>query len=247
MFRSQAKPQAIVVFADGACTGNPGPGGWGSIIATPTGEVKELGGAQSPTTNNQMELTAVGKALLALEATPGVVHIYTDSTYVIYGITKWVWGWRKNGWKTKEGGDVANAEYWKRLMAILAKRDKNDIVEWKYVRGHTGVPGNERVDEIAVSFAKGRPVSLYTGALLKYGVPIFDIPEDTSPPELRKREAPKAAYSYLSLVAGVPLRHKTWKECEGRVKGVPGAKFKKCMSGEDEDVLLESWGVKGKI
>src|SRR3954467_2310792 len=100
--------QPIVIFADGACTGNPGPGGWGAIIATPDGKVTELGGGEADTTNNKMELTAVGRALRHLENTPGIVHVFTDSTYVIFGITKWVWGWRKNGWKTKEGGDVAN-------------------------------------------------------------------------------------------------------------------------------------------
>ncbi|MBI3555962.1 MAG: ribonuclease HI, partial [Deltaproteobacteria bacterium] len=140
-----------IIFADGACTGNPGPGGWGVIIATPDGQVTELGGFEPETTNNKMELTAVGRALRHLEDTPGEIHVYTDSTYVIFGITKWVWGWRKNGWKTADGKDVANAEFWKRLMAILAKRDKGQPVEFKYTRGHSGIPGNERVDQIAVA------------------------------------------------------------------------------------------------
>lgn len=235
------------MYADGACTGNPGPGGWGVIIATPDGKVVELGGADPQTTNNKMELTAVGKALRHLEKSTDPIDIYTDSTYVINGITKWIWGWRKRDWKTAEGKDVANAEYWKRLSALVAARPKEGGVEFKYVRGHSGVPGNERVDEIAVSFAKSKPLDLYRGPLLNYEVAVYDFPEDTSVPETSadkstKTNKSKDPYSYLSLVGVVPARHKTWRECEARVKGVPGAKFKKCMSEDEEAQVLESWG-----
>jgi ribonuclease HI len=242
--------QPYVVFADGACTGNPGPGGWGAIIATPDGQIAELGGGDHETTNNRMELTAVGKALRFLEGKSGPVHVYTDSSYVIFGATKWVWGWRSRDWKTAEGKDVANVEYWKRLMALLAKRKGEDKVEFKYVRGHTGVPGNERCDEIAVAYAKGRRVELYKGPLLKYEVAIFDIPEDTEPPPPKTRETPaadsgpKAPAIYLSLVGHVVKRHATWKECEGRIKGVPGAKFKKCADEDEVKEVLARWGAK---
>lgn len=232
----------IIVFADGACSGNPGPGGWGAIVATPDGKVVELGGRELQTTNNKMELTAVGKALRHLENTEGPVHVYTDSVYVINGITKWIWGWQKKGWKTAEGEDVANVEYWKRLSAILAKRGKTWPVEWKFVRGHAGIPGNERCDEIAVKFSKGEWVELYNGPLLKYPVPIHDVPEDTSVPPMKPREQKKEAHSYLSLVGGAPRRHKTWTECERAVKGVSGAKFKKTTSPEEEAEILASWG-----
>ncbi|MEW6055539.1 MAG: ribonuclease HI [Bdellovibrionota bacterium] len=235
---------SIIVFADGACTGNPGPGGWGAIIASPQGEVVELGGAERDTTNNKMELTAVGKALRFLADTKGPVEIYTDSTYVIHGITKWIWGWRKKGWKTSEGKDVANAEYWKSLSNLLSRRDSDSPVSWHYVRGHSGVPGNERVDEIAVAFAKGSRIQLYQGPLLKYDVAVFDLPEDTEPPEPRAREKPSAPFSYLSLVGNTVERHSTWKDCERRVKGVSGAKFKKCMNQEEEAGVLKSWGIK---
>lgn len=241
----------IVIFADGACSGNPGPGGWASVIATPDGQIIELGGYEAETTNNKMELTAVGKALRFLESTPGPVHVYTDSVYVINGITKWIWGWQKKGWKTAEGEDVANIEYWKRLSAILARRSKEfegetSKIEWKYVRGHSGVPGNERVDEIAVRFSKGERPKLYKGSLLKYDVAIHDVPENTEVPEQRKREPKAPAYSYLSLVGATPERHATWAECERRVKGVSGAKFKKCSSAEEEQEILKNWGVKLK-
>ncbi len=241
---------ATLVFADGACSGNPGPGGWGVIIVTPGGEVTELGGHEPGTTNNRMELTAVGKALRHLERTPGPVHIYTDSTYVIQGITKWVFGWSRRGWKTAEGGEVANALYWKRLMALLAERKKAfpeaSLVEWLYVRGHVGVPGNERVDEIAVAFSKGRTAKLYTGPLQGYGVAVHDVPEDTSVPEPRQREEKVQAHSYLSEVGRTVMRHATWAECERRVKGVPGARFKKTRSAQDEAKVLEDWGVKAQ-
>jgi ribonuclease HI len=241
------------VFADGACSGNPGPGGWGVIIVTSDGEVTELGGHEPGTTNNRMELTAVGKALRHLERTPGPVHIYTDSTYVIQGITRWVFGWSRRGWKTAGGGDVANASYWKRLMALLAERKQAfapeaAVVEWHYVRGHIGVPGNERVDEIAVAFSKGRSLQLYKGPLSGYEVDVHELPEDTSVPEEkpRQREASAKAYSYLSEVGRTVMRHTTWAACERRVKGVPGARFKKTRSAEEEAKVLEDWGVKAQ-
>jgi len=239
----------IIVFADGACSGNPGPGGWGAIIVTPDGKVTELGGRDPATTNNKMEMAAVGKALRFLENVPGTVAVYTDSVYVINGITKWIWGWMKNGWKTAEGKEVANTEYWKRLLDLTrgraSKFGDQGKLEWHYVRGHSGIPGNERVDEIAVAFTQGHSITLYQGPLIKYPVAIHDIPDDTAPPERKAKDkaAKKEAYSYLSLVGTVAKRHATWKECEGRVKGVPHAKFKKCASLEEERQLLENWGV----
>lgn len=234
---------SILVFADGASRGNPGPGGWGAIIVTPEGQVTELGGAEPETTNNRMELMGVIGALSRLAQTPGTVDIHTDSTYVIRGITQWVWGWRNRGWKTAEGKDVANPDLWKRLMALVAERGKANPIEWKYVAGHKGIPGNERVDEIAVAFATGRNAHLYRGPLLKYDVAIHDIPENTSLPEMKpKAEAKAPAYSYLSVVNGVLERHSSWPDCERRVKGRPGAKFKKAMNAGDEEQILKSWG-----
>ena len=239
----------VLVFSDGACSGNPGPGGWGSIVVTTEGQVTELGGHEPDTTNNKMELTAVGKALRHLERTPGPILIHTDSTYVIQGITRWAFGWSRRGWKTAEGGEVANVLYWKRLMALLAQRKQAfppeaAVVEWRYVRGHAGVPGNERVDEIAVAFSKGRSVKLYAGPLRAYGVAVHDVPEDTALPEEkpRQREGSAKAYSYLSEVGRSVKRHATWAACERRVKGVPGARFKKTRSAQDEAKVLEEWG-----
>ncbi|WP_224365272.1 RNase H family protein [Hyalangium versicolor] len=240
----------LLVFTDGACSGNPGPGGWGVIIVSPEGDVTELGGFEPETTNNRMEMTAVGKVLRHLEQTPGPLHIYTDSTYVIQGITRWAFGWSRRGWKTADGKEVANTAYWKRLMALMAQRKQTfsaeaAAVEWHYVRGHAGVPGNERVDVIAVDFSKGRSVKLYAGSLQGYGVAVLELPEDTSLPEEKseKREGSGKAYSYLSQVGQSVKRHASWAACERRVKGVSGARFKKTRSAQEEAKVLEDWGV----
>src|SRR4051812_46779463 len=161
----------ILIFADGACSGNPGPGGWGVIIVKPEGEVTEMGGGDRETTNNKMELTATISALDRIRDTPGKVDLHTDSVYVIRGITQWIWGWRKNGWKSAEGKEVLNQELWKQLSATLGERRQrhpDSQVEWKWIKGHSGVPGNERVDEIAVAYSQGRRPRLYEGALLGY-------------------------------------------------------------------------------
>ncbi len=233
----------IVLFADGASSGNPGPGGWGVVIATPEGAVREMGGGHPETTNNRMELTAVIRGLDALKDKEGPVGVYTDSVYVIRGITQWIWAWRRSGWKSKTGEDVANPDLWKQLSAVVGARGKENPVSWHFVRGHAGIPGNERVDKIAVAFSKGRRIDLYSGPLLGYPVAIHDIPENTSLPEMKPVQAKKAAHSYVSLVNGVAKRHATWAECEARVKGRSGAKFKKTADAAEEEEILASWGV----
>ncbi len=244
---SQTLLDSTIIFCDGACSGNPGPGGWGAIVTTPDAQIRELGGGARQTTNNQMELLATTEALRNIAHVAGPVILYTDSVYVIRGITQWIWGWMRKGWKTAEGAEVSNREYWQALAAVVAKRKGAENIIWKYVRGHTGVPGNERCDEIAVAYSKGNFVRLYSGPLLGYPVPVLDLPEDEPLPEMRnhKTNGEKAKpYSYLSLVHGQVQRHATWVECERRVKGQPGAKFKKAMSADDEATILKSWGVK---
>lgn len=234
----------ITIFCDGAAKGNPGPGGWGAIVVTPDGAVAELGGASARTTNNQMELTAAIRALECVRTVDGPVNVYTDSTYVIRGIREWIWAWRRRGWKTAEGSDVLNRELWEALWAVSSARGAKGI-EWHYVRGHVGIPGNERVDEIADRHARGLPVQFYRGPLAGYGVDIMDVPADTGVPERSSgpRRDKVAAHSYLSVVNGIPMRHATWPDCERRVKGQSGAKFKKALSPEDEHQILQGWGV----
>ena len=235
---------SIVVFTDGAAKGNPGPGGWGVVIATPDGRVTELGGGARHTTNNQMELTAAIEALRHLRGAAEPIALYTDSMYLINGITKWVHGWRGRGWTTAEGRPVLNRELWERLAALAGERGRGGI-SWRHVPGHADIPGNERADAIAVAFAAGRPIELYDGPLLKYPIAIHDLPDGAAPPVHRagRRSASQAApYSYLSLVNGQPARHATWAECERRVKGVSGARFKKAMTAADEADILAGWG-----
>ncbi len=238
--------RAIVVFTDGGAKGNPGPGGWGVVIVTPDGQVKELGGGGAPVTNNQMEMTSVIEALRHLRDTSGPVEIYADSTYVINGITNWIWGWRRRGWKTAEGADVLNRELWERLSMLVDARGKGAIT-WHYVRGHTGIPGNERVDEIATAFGLGQFIELYDGPLDRYPRAILDLPSDTTIPKRSSSSSagqPKSApFSYLSVVDGKPMRHATWPDCDKRVKGRSGARFKKAMSAADEVTILRGWNV----
>ena len=132
-----------MIYTDGACKGNPGPGGWGAWLRWGEHE-KEMFGGEPLTTNNRMELTAVIEALAALKrSTP--VAVYTDSEYVKNGITTWIKGWKSRGWRTADGKPVKNQELWQRLDALVSQHQ----VSWHWVRGHTGDPGNERADELA--------------------------------------------------------------------------------------------------
>ena len=243
----------LIVFSDGAASGNPGPGGWAAVIVTPDGQVTELGGGAPHTTNNRMELTGAIAALEHIAHHRSAAWIYTDSSYVINGITQWVWNWQRRGWKTAEGGDVLNRDLWEQLLSLAIARGRTRIV-WKWVRGHDGTPGNERVDEIAVAFSKGRPVDLYTGPLAKYPLPILELPADAAAPvrssakstaggHSTARGGKSTAHAYLSLVDGVLERHATWAECERRVKGRAGARFKKAASPADEATILRGWGL----
>jgi ribonuclease HI len=140
---------------------------------------------------------------------------------------------------------VQNRDLWEPLHELVIARGKGTI-EWHYVRGHVGIPGNERVDQIADGLARGEQIDLYDGDLAGYAVPILDIPEDTSLPTRSagsERKPKVAAHSYLSVVDGKPMRHATWAECERRVKGQSGALFKKTTSPADELVILRGWRI----
>jgi len=140
-----AKDGLIDVFTDGACSGNPGPGGWGAILRWRDTE-KELNGGARDTTNNRMEMMAAIMALEALKR-PAHVRIHTDSTYLRDGITKWIHAWKKRGWKTADKKPVKNVDLWQRLENALERHQ----VDWIWVRGHAGHPENERADELARS------------------------------------------------------------------------------------------------
>ena len=135
--------ETITIYTDGACKGNPGPGGWGAWLSQ-GGHERELWGGEPLTTNNRMELTAVIEALAALKRHSDVV-LYTDSQYVRQGITVWIHNWKKSGWKTADRKPVKNIDLWQRLDALAATHQ----VQWRWVKGHAGDPGNERADALA--------------------------------------------------------------------------------------------------
>jgi ribonuclease HI len=139
----------VTIFTDGACKGNPGPGGWGALIRA-GGHEKELSGGERLTTNNRMELMAPIRALEALNR-PCEIVLYTDSRYVMDGITKWIQGWKRNGWKTASKQPVKNADLWMALDAAV----KPHKINWQWVKGHSGHPENERVDRLACDAANG--------------------------------------------------------------------------------------------
>ena len=135
----------VDIYTDGACKGNPGPGGWGALLRSP-GHEKELFGGEAQTTNNRMELTAVIEGLSALKR-PCEVDLYLDSQYVRQGITAWIRGWKAKGWRTAAGQPVKNVDLWQRLDALVGGSEHR--ISWHWVKGHAGHPGNERADQLA--------------------------------------------------------------------------------------------------
>jgi ribonuclease HI len=135
--------RVVEIYSDGACRGNPGPGGWGALLRF-NGQEKELWGGEAGTTNNRMELMGAIRALEALRR-PSRVKLYTDSIYVMKGITTWIHSWKRKGWRTADKKPVKNEDLWRELDALAAKHD----IEWHWVKGHAGHPENERADELA--------------------------------------------------------------------------------------------------
>jgi ribonuclease HI len=133
----------VSIWTDGACSGNPGPGGWGALLAW-NGHTRELKGGEAITTNNRMELTAAIEALASVRR-PSAIDFYTDSTYLRDGITGWIATWKNNGWRTRDRKPVKNVDLWQRLDAL---GDQHDVT-WHWLRGHVGHDGNERADELA--------------------------------------------------------------------------------------------------
>jgi ribonuclease HI len=165
MAHCMADKQVKNIYTDGACSGNPGPGGWGTVVYFTDGSVHELGGAAAQTTNNRMELQAAIEALSYLLSTGQTepVALYTDSEYVKNGITKWVKGWKSKGWKTSAGKPVLNQDLWEILDRLNQKVSAQiSALQWRYVRGHSGDVGNDRCDTIARTFSLGQTPKLST-------------------------------------------------------------------------------------
>ncbi len=161
---ANVKANVKEIYTDGACSGNPGPGGWGTLIEFADGQVHELGGRDKATTNNRMEMQAAIAALEFLNEArveSGAVILHTDSEYLKNGITKWIKGWKRKGWKTSAGKAVLNQDLWQQLDQLSdALSSAKLTIDWRYVRGHAGNPGNERCDEIARAFTHSSAISL---------------------------------------------------------------------------------------
>lgn len=229
--------KVALIFTDGSSRGNPGPGGWGFILAH-QGRVREGAGREVRTTNNRMEILAAVEALAALPAGSSAT-VVTDSSYLANGASKWLTGWRRKGWKTATGGDVKNADLWERVNELLESRK----VSWRLVLGHAGVPANHRCDELATGAADGGTLDLYDGPAAGYRVSLQAPAPGT---QTRSGGADgKRAHSYLSMVDGEIRRHFTWPDCNARVRGAQGARFRKTFSPEDEAALVLSWEADG--
>jgi ribonuclease HI len=241
------KQKNIIAYTDGSSRGNPGPGGWGAVLWYPDETVLELGGREDNTTNNKMELTAAIRALQGAGEIEAPMKIFTDSKYVREGILNWVHGWQKNGWKTKNKEDVSNKDLWLKLVDAMESRKVYGAIEWVLVPGHSGTPGNERADTIATKYADMEEAFLYAGPYGEYEHDLAEPNKEALKVQAEKRSAARAranakAYSYLSLVDGKVMRHATWAECEVRVKG-KSARYKKSLSKENEQEILDEWGV----
>jgi len=257
----------ILIYTDGSSRGNPGPGGYGAICMYPNshGEmrVSEIGGREDLTTNNRMELQAVIASLsylleyLSYEEV-SEMHVYSDSSYVLNGVTAWVNGWKKNGWITSTGAEVKNADQWKNIVELVEKFFDHSVqIKWHKVKGHAGVLNNERCDEIATAFADNNTIDLYQGDLSGYTAGEYHDPSflntnsntlnsdtDTSSHSDKKiKSSSKSAkvFSYVSLVDNQIFVDPTWGECEKRVKGKSGAKFKKSFSKNDEEKIIKEF------
>lgn len=225
----------IRIFTDGACAGNPGPGGWAAILAA-NDRVKEIGGPVPATTNNRMELTAAIEALRAIQSEEVQIELYTDSQYVIQGASQWIHGWRRNGWMNSQGKPVENRDLWEDIGEQVDRfRSK---LRFLYVPGHAGIPGNERCDALSVAFSQGNEPALFEGTRVGYGIDL-DTVADSSPAKNKG-----GTVYYLSYVHGQVYRDSSWRACEARVKGVMGARYRKCSSPEQEEEILRQWGVK---
>jgi ribonuclease HI len=233
----------VIVFTDGACSGNPGPGGWGAIVALGDTEVREFGGRQDATTNNRMEMTAVIEALRFLEGIQSRVSdliVYSDSKYMIEGLTQWIHGWIRKGWINGGGDPVKNKDLWMELHRLKTEIEKRGApLRFQYVAGHSGIEGNERCDVIAQAFSAGEMPILFQGDRSSYTVS-FEVPQ------VAITAKPRGKPYYLSVVDGGIFRDETWPACQARVQGRRGVRYKKVHSKAEELEILKQWGVRPK-
>lgn len=248
----QQNSENILIYTDGSSLGNPGPGGYGCVIVFQDREqVIELGDRNEKTTNNKMELTAIIQSLHFLKkqdvSPQAKIVIRTDSSYAINGITRWIFGWIKNNWKTSTKTEVLNSDLWKELFDI---KNYFQFIQFEHVRGHSGIWGNERCDMIATSFAAKNPIELFDGSAKDY------YPEIHSTETIKKTYTQysgttistkkntdtksKKAYSYVALVNGNIQTFRDWESCKKVVHG-RSSKYKKVLSEQEEKKLIKEW------
>jgi ribonuclease HI len=246
----------VLIFADGASRGNPGRGGYGTVVVSGLEDnfnsnsgvlhIKELGDRDDMTTNNKMELSAVISGLKYCEKiglnNTADFSVYTDSKYVMNGAKSWIYGWKKNGWKTTSKEEVKNKDLWEDMSDLIEGKKIN----WVLLPGHAGVVGNERCDQIATNLADKEKNELFDGSFSVYGYPkILDVFYN---PDLikvakddKKTKSSAKAYSYVSKVDGKINIDKSWSDCEKRVKGKKGALYKKSISLSDQEDISKDF------
>jgi ribonuclease HI len=238
--------KTLTIYTDGASRGNPGPAGWGAVILVDGYAMEIAGGPPAggkEATNNQMELQAVLSVLSdsGARAHKGPVIVYSDSSYVVKGLTTWVYGWEKKGWVTMAKTPVENKDIWVKLLALLKEYGKRLSIE--KVKGHAGDLYNERCDELAVNAALGKKEKHFKGSQKDYDKFLIEIGTTAkkASPKKKKKKSTGPAYSYVSFVNGKVYADKTWAECEARVKGKKGAKYQKVFSKAEETNLVQDY------
>lgn len=232
MGAGRGKEADVWIYTDGACAGNPGPGGWAAVLVR-GGCYEELGGGEARTTNNRMEMRAALEGLRAVR--PGErAHVVTDSKYLHDGISRWIHAWKRRGWRKADGNEVLNRDLWEALDALCWRPGAS--VTWEHVRGHSGHTLNERCDAIATAFSRGETPQLRSGD----GSWILGID-----PRGSRAELPEGfPYPlYLSLVGGELRVHLDWSDCEEWVRGARGAKYRKAKSSAEAEAVLAEWRV----
>lgn len=229
----------MVVYGDGACSGNPGPGGWAFLLVDiKNSRVIEKSGGETRTTNNRMELMALVQTLEELLVDfpkEDKVEFYWDSSYVVNGFNQWLFNWSKRDFTKADGSEISNLDLWKQIWALKLKLPSLKMTQ---VPGHSGLPGNERVDELSVAQAKNLDCPPFIGSLSDYPIDLADL---TSPHgDVSSNEPQKRYPAYLSLIAGTLTRHVTWDECKAHVHG-KSAKFKKVKNPIEENQILKAW------
>lgn len=217
-------------YADGACSGNPGPGGWAVLLQHPDGYIEEHGGREEISTNNRMELTAVIRAMELVWKALGeeeVVkaarpQVFTDSKYVVHGVNAWLAAWRRRGFCKSNGEEIANRDLWEQLCELGP-----EYFQFVWLRGHNGDEAQERVDQLACDLSKGKEVIFSRGYIHSQPIPGLQYP------------------LYVTLLDGKVNRYQTWEQCSKAVLGKSGAVYRKVKSRYEERQLLQTWGCNG--